>query len=273
MGRDELIDDYLDSVRGVLRHRPDAEAVLLELEDHLLESVERRRLAGSRDAVSESLEAFGSPAAVTRSLLLTPAGGLALPTRATRLAGGLGVGAALLWAISAVAGTVAMGGFMEFSSSVYWVWAGLAGAAGVATGGLLVGAMVRSGAAGFGRWTVGVGVVSLCTASATVAMTWFWAALLVPLSMLGVATVVRLSRVGLVDRRLVPLAFAWPIGAIVLVIGEAMEVGRVDEYGDHPIAFVGAYAIAALLWGILLALIGATLRTEQPIDPPDVVGA
>jgi hypothetical protein len=274
MDRDRLIDDYLASVRGALRHRRDADSVLLELEDHLRESVEGRHLAGSDDPISESLAAFGSPTAVTRSLLLTSWGGLALPTRTTRLSGALGLWAAVLWAVSALAGAAAMGGFMDFSLSVYWSWAAIVGAAGLATGGLLVGVMVRSGATGTSRWTIGTGVLSLVTAVATVAMTWLWAALLVPLSMLGVAAVVRLSRLGVVDHTMVALALAWPVGTILLLVGEALELGRMDEYGDHPIAFAGAYAIAALLWAILLARIGSALRREEPVDlRHELVGA
>lgn len=274
MGRDDLIDAYLETVRGMLQHRPDAEKVLLEMEDHLLESAERSQLAGSRDSARESLAAFGSPAAVSRSLLLTSEGGFAVPTRVTRLAGGLGVGAALLWAVSAGAGALAMGGFTDFSPVLYGLWAALVGTASAATSALLVGARLRSGAAGSDRWTVGVAILCLATVLATVAMTWLWAALLVPLSMIGVATVVRLSRLGLVHRRLLPLALAWPIGTIALVLGEALEIGRVDEYGDHPIVFAVAFGVAALLWGTLLALVGTALLNEKPVDPPhDLVGA
>jgi hypothetical protein len=94
-----LIDAYVASLRSRIRWRSDVDDVVAEVEDHLYSTVERL-VAGGIDldlAQRTALDRFGDSDIVASAYAAAPTGGLALPTRSTKTAGGFAIVSAALW--------------------------------------------------------------------------------------------------------------------------------------------------------------------------------
>jgi hypothetical protein len=99
MARLQLIDAYVASLRTRVQWRPDVEALVAEVADHLYTTVERLEMDGidEESAQRAALERFGDPDLVARAYAVAPTGGLAVPTRSTRTAGTFAIASAALW--------------------------------------------------------------------------------------------------------------------------------------------------------------------------------
>ena len=90
MAGDGLIAAYLRELRFSVARLPDADEIVAEAEDHLLEAVEHLRARGEctpAEAESEALARFGSAELVARVCVSESKRGAAVPTRRTRVAG------------------------------------------------------------------------------------------------------------------------------------------------------------------------------------------
>src|SRR5438093_1608263 len=100
MADDGLIAAYLRELRSSVARLADADDIVAEAEDHLLEAVERLTAAGrsSVEAEAEAIGRFGSAALVARICVVQAKQGAAVPTTRTRQAGLAAVLAPLLLA-------------------------------------------------------------------------------------------------------------------------------------------------------------------------------
>jgi len=103
-----LINSYLDELRHMLRRSSEADDIVAEVADHLLEGVFRRREQGLALLVAERsvLTEFGDPMLVGRAFVSSKHGGIAVPTTFTKKAGLLGILAAVLFVGAALAKVV-----------------------------------------------------------------------------------------------------------------------------------------------------------------------
>ncbi len=108
-----LIDAYVASLRRRVRWRPDVDALVAEIEDHLYSTVERFEAGGIDTDLAQraALERFGDPDLVARAYASAPNGGLAVPTRSTRTAGTFAILSAVLWLV--VIGSWWLAGLLE----------------------------------------------------------------------------------------------------------------------------------------------------------------
>ena len=99
-----LIDRYLGELRRELRRSLEADDIVAEVADHLLEGVFRRRERGSALLVAERsvLTEFGDPMLVSRAFASSKYGGIAVPTIFTNRAGLFGVYSAVLYVAASV---------------------------------------------------------------------------------------------------------------------------------------------------------------------------
>ena len=99
MARHALIDRYVDTMRDRIRWRRDLDDLVSEIEDHLYSSVELLLATGvDADAAQRTtLDRFGDPEVLAVAYASTPSGGIAMPTRTTRLYGTIAAIAATLW--------------------------------------------------------------------------------------------------------------------------------------------------------------------------------
>jgi hypothetical protein len=91
------------------------------------------------------------------------------------------------------------------------------------------------------------------------------------MTLLGVAVLLACrGSAGDADRFVRPLrrlGAAWLFGAAALLLfDEVYPVGRVDQYGDHPVAWLVPFVACALCTALVLALVGARLGGEHPVD-------
>jgi lysylphosphatidylglycerol synthetase-like protein (DUF2156 family) len=85
---DGLIAAYLTELRHSVARLPDADALVAEAEDHLLEAADRLSEGRSRHvAEAEAVARFGSAALVSRICIAESKRGAAVPTTSTRYAG------------------------------------------------------------------------------------------------------------------------------------------------------------------------------------------
>lgn len=268
MAGDELIDDYLASLRRKLAWTPDVDDVIAEAEDHLRCAMERLVDDGVSpdDARREVLGRFGHPTTVAAAHAATSRGGVAMPTKFTKIAGVAALVSAALWAMTGLAWL--MSEFAAPSDRADTALALLAFATligGAATTALLVvGLYLRHGGLGplgiIGMGLIGLGVVATL-------LFWFvmgWGVLLA-LGMLLVAVAVR-------ARGLAPtgatLAFgaAWLVGVTTWSVLRVMEVGTRDEWGDYPVVSPIAIAIGVTILVPGLIGLGRWLSGETPQD-------
>lgn len=89
MADDGLIAAYLRELRFSVAKLADADDIVAEAEDHLLEAMERLTLSGrdANEAESEAIARFGSAALVSRICITQARQGASVPTPRTRRAG------------------------------------------------------------------------------------------------------------------------------------------------------------------------------------------
>jgi hypothetical protein len=267
----DLIDTYVGALRGRLRWRPDVADVVDEVADHLREHAERLLASGMAPAEAQrrTLECFGDLRLVARALAQTPSGELAVPTRSTRLAGAAGLAACAAWVTSA--GVGAGGGHTDLLTAWtlhrYQLWVMVLVIALTLTTLTIAGALVRAGRLGRPAGVTSVGVGALLT----LAMLWIGWGVTLAMTVLGIAVLVACrGSAGDADRFVRPLRLlgaAWLLGAAALLLfDEVYPLGRVDEYGDHPVAWLVPFVVCALWSASMLGLVGAQLGAERPVD-------
>jgi hypothetical protein len=102
---------------------------------------------------------------------------------------------------------------------------------------------------------------------------WAWVFTAVPLTAAAIIAVWRLRAVGLGGRLTdLSLVVAWPAGALVAIVGEAVKIGPRDYYGDYPWAFQAGLTVAIVLFAAGLAGVSARLRAEQPVGEAVMAG-
>ncbi|MFN0283438.1 MAG: permease prefix domain 1-containing protein [Kineosporiaceae bacterium] len=241
-----------------------------EAGDHLREHTDRLVAQGiaPESAQRETLDRFGDVTVVVRAFALTADGLPAVPPRLTRAAGVAGLGAGAAWAGSAV---VAVAGghtdvLVPWSLARYELWTVLLVLAVAMTTFTIAGVLARTGqlrsASGVTKVFLGV----MLTA-ATVPLGW---AVTTLAGVLGAAVLVALRGPG-VDEVVAAPALrwlsVWPAGAAALwLLDEVYPIGRTDEYGDHPLAWLTPLLVCTLCSAIALARTGSGPRAEAVAD-------
>lgn len=269
MGAD-LIGDYVATLHRRLAWRSDVVDITDEVEDHLREHCDRLVERGADPVVAqrETLGAFGDPGLVAHSFAESATGALALPTRATRLAGFAGVAAAAFWVAAGV--SAVMGGMVDgidsWTAGRYLVWAPSLECALVTSTATLAGALARSGRL---RTRASVSALSVMSLVSLVLapMTWAVFPVLLPLA---VAVLVALhghcgEAEGIV-RPLRLLAVWVPALAVFAVLAHVVPVGPLDESGQRPYAVLTAFALGASVSAVATARVGMSLAREHPVD-------
>ncbi len=264
----DLIDDYLAALRRRLTWRIDVDDVIAEAEDHLVSAVERAIDDGATHerAQHQVLARFGDSTTVAAAFAATSTGGLAMPTKFTKMAGLAAMVAAALWVIAASAWV--LDEVLDRSGSagdalVYVAFASLVGAA-VATAVLVVGLNRRHGGLG-PLGAIGLALVGLGTLATL--LFWFvmgWGVLFA-LGMLLVAAAVNARGVAPTGPT-VAFGGAWLVGVVTWSVLRYLEVGTRDEWGDYPIVSPAAVAVAAVILAPGLIGLGRWLRAETPAD-------
>ena len=273
----DLIDSYVVALRQRLAWRRDVDDVTDEVADHLREHAERFVAQGiaAEEAQRRTLECFGDLGLIARTFAQTPSGELAVPSRATRLAGAAGIGAGLLWPACAVA--AAAGGhtglITPWTQERYWIWVALLAVTIALTTLALAGALARTGRVRTPIAAAALGTGVLLTALMSVVG---WAVTLL-MTLLGVAVLVALrGDSGDAARVVRPLRIlaVWVLGAAsLLLFDEVVRLGPVDEYGDYQIAWLVPFVVCALCSAWALTATGSRLRAERPADLQGVAGS
>ncbi len=268
MAQHALIDGYLGELRRELRRLPDAEDIVSEVADHLLEGVGRRRERGLSLVVAQQsvLTEFGNPMLVSRAFASSKHGGIAVPTTFTKRAGLLGIISAVLYVGAMFAKIVdnATNDAGDWDALWWKVSFYLFPAAGILLVALVVGLNRRHGGALGGK---GRGAIFVLGAAALASLPWpfLWGPWL---TLLLVGTLLLLT--GLRESGLAPL---WAGNA--MVAGSALTAATmwiqwfvVDGtlfFGEDAVWFVaaGILTFAAGVYGI-----GHWLFSETPVDEP-----
>jgi hypothetical protein len=138
----------------------------------------------------------------------------------------------------------------------------------IATTAVVAGMLVRSGGVGDMAAFVALALMVLATLLMAVAP-WAWIVTAIPLTGASVVAVRRLASVGLArpwsDWALI---LAWPAGAAVGLLGDALRIGTLDIYGGYPWAFVAGFSVAVVGFAAGLVGVGARLHGEQSHSVP-----
>jgi len=264
-----LINSYLDELRHMLRRSAEADDIVAEVADHLLEGVFRRREQGLALLVAERsvLAEFGDPMLVGRAFASSKHGGIAVPTTFTKKAGLLGILAAVLFVGAALAKVVDNAtNNTDWDAGWFRVSFFLFPAAGLLLVALVVGLNRRHGGAlsGLGRTATYVLGASAIT---SVVGVFYWGPWLT-LLLVGSA----LLGVGLRESRLAPF---WTVGAMIagssiaaatMWVQWVLPIARQD-FGDDPTIWLVAVGFLVFATGVFG--IGNWLRAETPVDEPD----
>lgn len=265
----DLIDGYVEALRGRLAWRPDAGDVADEVEDHLREHAARLVRQGETDPAAQrrTLERFGDLDLVAQAFAVNGSGVPAVPTRVTRRAGTVGLLAAGGWVLAAVTGAAGghTGVLVPWTTGRYAVFVTALTATFALTTLTVLGVLLRTGRhrTASGRGVLGVGVL---LALATYPFGW------APTVLGGLLAVAVLSafagrRAETVRMRPVLLLTVWLPGTLGLyVFDDLVPLGPVDEYGDHPVVWLLAFTMCALCSALAVGLVGARLRAERPAD-------
>ena len=267
-----LIDGYLDSLRVSVRWRRDVDDVVAEMRDHLYSAVERLDGRGTdvHLAQRQTLDRFGDPSLVARSLASTPTGGLAMPTNDTRFAGLMGMWAGALMLLLPIGWTLSMiaeersgdWGGVERAFFITGAFALLGSAAlGLL---LLIGLTKRHGGFGVPGY-VGLGLVALGIPASLIAW-WIFGWGMLYGAGLAVFGVLMLGRQISPRVPTFALGFGMLAGVGAFVLLDAIEIGFRDSYGDYPVALaIGAWVMCGVTaYGFYS--IGSWLRSEEPVD-------
>ncbi|MGI9617006.1 MAG: hypothetical protein ACR2QO_29085 [Acidimicrobiales bacterium] len=273
----ELIDEYLVALRLRLLWRPDVDDVVAEAADHLLSAMERLTADGADglSAQHQVLARFGDSTTVATAFATTSTGGLAVPTKFTKLAGVAAIVAALLWAGSASMWLLDQrvdpsGGAEQVVT--YLAAATLVGAASL-TVMAIVGLNRRHGGLGA---LGGIGLALAAVGMVATLLFWFvmgWGVLFAA-GMLLIALAMK-------ARRLAPSAAtaafgsAWLVGVVTWSVLRYLEVGTRDQWGDYPIVSPIAISAAVLILAPGLIGLGRWLSSETPaeLDSPEPLAA
>jgi hypothetical protein len=178
--------------------------------------------------------------------------------------------AAGFWIMSAVSGLWGKGSLLtDWTDLDYAIWTALTAVAVLATIVVVVGVLLREDGRHGALKIAGIGLAVIGGALLIVG-TWAWAATSPVLAAAGLVVALRLRATGLGAPTDWLLAAAWPIGIGTLILLEELKVGPTDSYGDHEIASLTGFTLAATLFAIGLAGLGARLRNEKSIDPIDI---
>jgi hypothetical protein len=264
-----LIDGYLDTMRSEIRWQKDLDDVVSEMEDHLYSTVEHLVASGYEPDAAQrtTLDRFGEPKVLAAVYASTTTGGIAVPTRNTIRAGTISLFAGGLWL---AAGLIYLLTRAEDSNGgdnwqvYYAIFSAAILTAGVLTILAMVGVSKRSGGLGT-LGMIGLGVAALGVAGSILA--WaipLWMSLQgAGLLLFGIAAM----RNGTAPKPATMLAMlGFPVGIISFAALNAAEVGSVDSYGDHPLAWAIGAAIGMVIVAIGLIGWGRWLRAEEPAD-------
>lgn len=268
-----LIDRYLGELRHMLRRSPEADDIVAEVADHLLEGVSQHRDNGVTSLVAERfvLTEFGDPTLVGRAFASSKHGGIAVPTTFTKRAGLLGVASAVLYVAASFSMLVYNQrnetGQSDWDATFFGISTYTYIAAGLLLVALVVGLNRRHGGAlgKQGRWAAYV----LGAAGVTSFALWFWAPWLT-LTLAGALLVgSSLVRAGLAPRwasLAVQVGAAIPVGAM-WVTWLLPESTADQDFGDDPTIL---FALAGfIIFATGIAGLGAWLLSETPVDEPD----
>lgn len=270
MAESDLIAEYLVALRGALRWRADADDLVSEVEDHLRCAATGLQATGLDRFVAEHqvIERFGDATIVARSFALTPSGGIAMPTRLTRIAGTIALVGALAWLLAVPAALLRARDQGNDLERAYNTFAILVFIAAICTTVALFGLLRRAG--GGANWlTVTAVVLAILGTLMLGAGAWAWPMLVPMLTIAALVAILRLraARFGSGAAGWLLVA-AWPIGIGLAILLVVLKVGRIDSYGDYPLAAAIGFAVGCTLFAVALAATGRRLRSEQPADIP-----
>lgn len=279
MAGHELIDDYLADVARRLRWRPDVDALTDELRDHLYCAVERRTAAGipSAAAQTETLNQFGPPGDIAMNFATTGTTGLAVPTSFTVSAGRLALASAIGWVLVPVLMLAsdltdqATGSWEGAPQRLFMTGMSVMMLSAVLAAVVVVAMVQRHGGLGIvGNLGIGLAVVG---ALATF-VAWFypgWGSLI---GLGAVIMAIAMWRRSIAPQRsTIAFGLAWPLAGVTGFVLRLLEVGRVDEWGDYPAAWLGGLAVGCVLFAAALAGLGRWLRSEEPVTEEAIQAA
>ncbi len=268
----DLIDSYLGELAARLRWRCDVDELIDELGDHLWATAEGLELAGEEVDVAQraALDRFGSVECVATAVATTPLGGVAVPTRFTRRAGRAAVVGAVAWPIVAAAWWLSelvehrTGRFEGGARVAYMVGAVALLAATALTVVVVVGLNRRHGGIGL------VGVAAVICSVLAVGLSfvgWFvigWALLTaVAAGLVGVGA----ARVDMAPRlHAAAFAGAWAIAAVAWGVMRAVKVGGPDQWGNYPVVDLTALTVGSVLMMCGSLGLGRWLLAETPAE-------
>ena len=253
MADDGLIMPYLRELHFSVARLPDADAIVEESEDHLLEAAERLTARGlSRaEAESEAVARFGSAQLVARVCLTEAKRGASVPTAKTRYAGLALVLAPLFVALGQLGNvTVKKGGLHSFAVMLI-----------VAAFPLLVFGLwgLRARHGGLGR--LGLTALILAAVSPILSIAALYAAIILLAFLLGVALVmfaVEMLRASVLPVVPLVLIAAGPIVFVVVAVGVAIT----DVYDGLAVLLPLSLTAVGLAW------LGWCLWREPAVDAP-----
>jgi hypothetical protein len=266
-----MIDAYLGSLRREIGRIAQAEAIIDEVTDHLLEAVAANLRSGldGPEAEARVLSEFGDPRLVGRAFAATTTGGIAVPTNFTRRSGVFMIVSSALWL--AVLGFFYASGVADrtrpwegLPQNLFLVGQTLLIIATVALFVGVVGLVRRHG----GMMGISGRVATLLGILLMLASPVGWAVVVwsTILAALGMALLIGLGKAPLAPRA------AGSLIAIGAVATSALfwwfEV-RVDTGDDTLFGWVvPALFVALALMGAGLGTVGMWLRSERPADVP-----
>lgn len=268
-----VIDRYLSELEREVRWIRDAEDIIEEVADHLLEAVAvhtRRgldRIAAQKRALTE----FGDPTLVGRAFASTRSGGIAMPTEFTRRSGVALVASSFLW--------LAALGFIYWSDVADRTrpWEGLPQALYLVGSFTLMaaGALLAIGILGLNRRHGGAlgnpGRLAFWIAaltSVTAFGSWAWG---VWLTLFGIGAIV--LAIAVHRSEIAPRTASLLVGiGGGLAAGAAWVFQLTSETVNLGLGAFTAWIFAGLvIYSLGLASLGVWLKTEEPVDQPDPI--
>ena len=271
MAEHALIDRYLGQLEHEVRWIRDAEEIIEEVADHLLEAVATHLQRGLdlMAAQTQALTEFGDPTLVGSTFASSTTGGIAVPTQFTYRAGHALITSSVLWLVGM--------GFIYWSATIAGPFDGtprqlfITGALSL----LAAGVMLVTGFAGInrrhggalglaGRVAFWMAVVTAITAYGS----WFWGPWLTALGIGAVSLAVALNKSDIAPRaagRLVGLG-----GAIAAGSGWAFQL-TANEVQLGEGAFTAFIFAGLVIYAAGLSSLGLWLKSEEPADQPDTM--
>ncbi len=259
MADDRLIAAYLRELRFSVAKLADADDIVEEAEDHLLEAVERLVADGRTpaEAEAEAVARFGSAALVAKVCISESTKGAAVPTTKTRLAGCALLLAPILlvvgeWGNEATDNTGGMHGTavvvlgLAFPALIFGLW----------------GLRARHG--GLGRLGRAAFVLAALSPILSLAAAYGAAALLILLLAIALLVFgVEMLRASVLPVAPLTLVITGPIVVMVdFVVALVITIGGGDA-GNMPVVYV---VVPVLLAAVGLAWLGWHLSQETAVD-------